>query len=143
MFFEKNGTYKVKAFSERGESSVKTAEERLACLHKKMDGRRRLRERRRTGAIGACSAALALCLFVCVFVGGAHNGGAAGIYSGSTMLFEGSGGYVLVAVIAFMLGAAIAILLIRQRGRNARKEEEKEEQNETGSENNKQKGDQK
>ncbi len=117
---------------------MKTAEERLASLHAKMDGRRRLRERRRTGLIGACSVVLSLCLVTCIFVGGAHNGGAAGIFSGSTMLFEGSGGYVLVAIIAFMLGAAIAILLIRQKGKNARKEEE----NGPGSKNNCEKGDQ-
>ena len=133
----------MKDIFRKGGSSVKTAEERVASLHEKMGCRRRLHERRKTGLIGACSVVLSLCLVVCIFVGGTHNGGTAGMYSGSTMLFEGSGGFVLVAVIAFMVGAAVAMLLIRQKGRIAQKEESKEnEGNNTETENNIKEGDQ-
>jgi hypothetical protein len=101
-----------------------TTEERLAALHTKMNERRRMRERRRTGYIGACCVLLSVCLVLLIFGSGAHNCASAGIFSGSMMLFEGSGGYVLIAVVAFMAGAAITILLIKKKERDAKSKEE-------------------
>jgi uncharacterized membrane protein len=37
------------------------------------------------------------------------------MYTGATMLFESAGGYVLVAVIAFAVGAVITSVLVRRR----------------------------
>ncbi len=92
------------------------AEERVAALHMKMDARRRAKERRKTGAIGAAASALAACLFLLVFSGGrAHSGGIAGMYSGATMLFEDAGGYVLLALGAFMAGVIVTAVLQRHR----------------------------
>jgi len=59
-----------------------------------------------------------VCLFLVVFNAGvSHLGGAAGMYSGATMLFEGVGGYVLAAVIAFMAGVVVTVTIIRKRDR--------------------------
>ena len=95
-----------------------TADERVESLHTRMEAMKRVRERRKTGLIGAASAALALCLIFLVFsAGGSHIGGSAGMYSGSMMLFEGAGGYVLIALVAFMAGVLITALLIKKKNR--------------------------
>ena len=99
-----------------------TAEERVAALHLRMRERRRAREQLRTRVLGAGCLGLAACLALMIKRGGA--GGTAGPYSGSMMLFENAGGYVLVAVLAFMAGVAITVLLRERQGR--RKPEEKE-----------------
>ena len=91
-------------------------EERIQALHARVRALRRVRERRKTGAMGAASAALTGCLLFLVFGGGGtHPGGAAGLYSGATMLFEGAGPYVLIAVAAFMAGVVVTVVLIRSR----------------------------
>jgi hypothetical protein len=133
----------MKSIFRKEGSPVKTAEERVASLHVKMERRKRLREQRRTGLIGGSCVVLSLCLAVCIFAGGTHNGGTAGMYSGATMLFEGSGGYVLVAVIAFMAGAAVAMLLIRQKGKLTQQGENEENEKKSGSEDGFDGGDQK
>ncbi len=92
-----------------------TNEERIQALHARVAALRRQRERRKTGAIGAASVVLTVCLLFMVFSGGMHPGGAAGLYSGATMLFEGAGPYVLIAVVAFMAGVIVTVALIRNR----------------------------
>jgi heme O synthase-like polyprenyltransferase len=47
-----------------------------------------------------------------------HVGGTAGVYSGSMMLFENAGGYVLLAIGAFMAGVIITVLLKRRQEKN-------------------------
>ena len=97
-----------------------TAEERVASLHAKMDALRRVRERRKTGAIGAASLVLTICLILLVVsAGGQHPGGAAGLYSGATMLFEDAGSYVLIAIIAFMVGVIVTVTIMRRRMKEA------------------------
>ena len=92
-----------------------TNEERIQALHVRMAALQRQQERRKTGAIGASSVVLTVCLLFMVFSGGMHPGGAAGLYSGATMLFEGAGPYVLIAVVAFMAGVIVTVALIRSR----------------------------
>ena len=112
---------------------MRTQEERVSSLHLRMADRRRTRERRKTGAISAASAVLTACLLLIIGERSfAHLGGTAGMYSGATMLFENAGAYVLVALLAFMIGAAAAVVLIRRRKASedadtADKEEENEE----------------
>ena len=89
--------------------------ERLDALHTKMADRRRKKERRMTFAAGAGCAVSAAGLGFLIIDGTAHTSGTAGTYSGAAMLFDGSGIYVLIAVIAFSLGAALTVLLIRSR----------------------------
>ena len=89
-----------------------TSEERMEALHARMAALREKRERRRTTALGAGSAGLAVCLAALIF-GGSHPGGTTGPYSGAMMLFGDAGGYVLAAVLAFMAGVVITVLCIR------------------------------
>ncbi|MBR0139380.1 MAG: hypothetical protein IJM17_03730 [Firmicutes bacterium] len=97
------------------------AEERVTALHEKMDAMRRRKEIRKTRIIGAANASLAACLVFLIFGGGtAHFGGTAGMYSGATMLFENAGGYVLLAVGAFMAGVIATVLI--KRSQKMRKE---------------------
>ena len=95
-------------------------EEKVSSLHKRMENMRCLREKRKTGVIGAFTIGLAACLMILIFgEGAAHLGGTAGIYSGATMLFEGVGGYVLVAVISFAAAVIITVACVRwQRKQN-------------------------
>ena len=95
---------------------MRTPEERVLALHARMDALLRARERRKTSFLGAGSALLALCLLLVIGAAGAvHPGGTAGLYSGAVMLFENAGGYVLVAVLAFMAGVVITVALLRRR----------------------------
>lgn len=52
-------------------------------------------------------------------------GGTAGIYSGATMLFANAGGYVLVAIGAFMVGVIITVVLRNKRNKQKREEKSK------------------
>ncbi len=105
-----------------------TAEERVAALHARMDALRRVRERRKTAALGAGCGALAVCLCLLVFSRDSARGGTASPYSGAAMLFENAGGYVLAAVIAFMAGVVVTAVLIRKKNRteNEAKQEKRE-----------------
>ena len=95
---------------------MRTNEERIKALHARVAALQRQRERRKTRAIGAASVILTMCLLFMVFGGGGlHPGGAAGLYSGATMLFEGAGPYVLIAIVAFMAGVIVTVMLIRNR----------------------------
>ena len=90
----------------------KTAEERIAALHARMDALRRARERRKTIALSAADIFLAACLILTVMIEGKlHSAASAGLYSGAILLFEGSGGYVLTAVIAFFAGAVLTLVI--------------------------------
>ena len=104
-----------------------TAQERVAALHLRMAALRKRRERRKTVALGAGCAGLTVCLAALIF-GRSHAGGTAGAYTGAAMLFEDAGGYVLSAVLAFMLGVIITVLCfrIRTKRESGRDDEEKE-----------------
>ena len=98
---------------------MKTAEERVSSLHRRMDTMRRKQEHRKTGVIGTLNIGLTACLLFLLFgEGTAHFGGAAGMYSGASLLFEGAGGYVLVAVIAFTAAVITTVLCIRWQNKN-------------------------
>ena len=90
-----------------------TTEERVRDLHARMDERKRLRERRITGLTGAaCAVLAAFLILLTVSERGTYPGGPAGMYSGSVLLFEGAGAYVLVAVVAFMAGVIVTVACI-------------------------------
>lgn len=95
-----------------------TADERIRSLHARMAALQRKRELRKTAIIGTTCAALTLCLIFMIFSGGGmYLGGVAGLYSGATMLFEGAGAYVLVAIIAFMAGVIVTVVIQRHKRR--------------------------
>lgn len=105
-----------------------TPEERISSLHMRMDALKEKRERRRTAALGVGGGLLALCLMLLIAdFGKSDSGGAPSPYSGATMMFENIGGYVLVAVLAFMLGVVITVALIKRKNRTdaGEKQEEK------------------
>ena len=97
---------------------MRSNEERIEALHTRISAMQRARERRKTSAFGAAGVVLTVCLLFMVFGGGTHPGGAAGVYSGATMLFEGAGPYVLIALAAFMAGVIVTAALIRSRGKD-------------------------
>lgn len=110
---------------------MRTDEERVASLHARMAARRRMREKQKTGALGAACAVLTLCLFLVICSGGMlHSGGTAGMYSGALMLFENAGAYILLAVIAFMAGVVVTVVIRSRRskgqGGGAGREEKEE-----------------
>ena len=93
-----------------------TAEERVAALHERMDTMRRVRERRITRVMGTAGILTAVCLILLIIKGGmAHTGGTADMYSGAIMLFEGVGGYILLAILAFMAGVVITVILLKRK----------------------------
>lgn len=103
-----------------------TTDERVQILHARMDALRRTRERRRTAALSATGVILAVCLILLVFSGGAVSSSPLSVpYSGSTMLLENAGGYVLVAMIAFFLGVIVTTAIRRRLGSDAEEKNEK------------------
>lgn len=95
---------------------MRTEEERIAALHARMNARRRKREQRKTAGLSAACVGLTVCLTALIFHGNCtHFSGAEGLYTGSMMLFGDAGAYVLTAVLAFMMGAAVTVLIIRRR----------------------------
>ena len=90
--------------------------ERSDALHARMKARRQRRRMLKTSALWAACAVLAVCLLWCIAGGGTLNtGGIAGIYSGSTMIFEDAGPYVLLATAAFMAGVIVTVILMRRK----------------------------
>ena len=103
-----------------------TTDERVQILHARMDALRRTRERRRTAALSAAGVVLGVCLILLIFSGGAVSSSPLLVpYSGSTMLLENAGGYVLVAMIAFFLGVIVTTAIRRHLGADAPGRDEK------------------
>ena len=97
-----------------------TTDERVQILHARMDALRRRRERHRTAALSATGVVLAVCLILLVFSGGGVGfPPVSAPYSGSTMLLDNAGGYVLVAMIAFFLGVVVTTAIRRHLGSDA------------------------
>ena len=96
---------------------MRTEEERISALHARMNARRRKREKRITAGLYGVCAVLTLCLTGMIFGGsGTGIGGTAGLYTGTMLRFGDAGAYVLTAVLAFMAGVGVTVLLIRQNG---------------------------
>ena len=97
---------------------MKTTEERLEVIHRRARALKRQRDAARMRGLGGASGAMAICLvaLITVFGKGGHDITGSG-YAGTSLLSESAGGYVLVAVVAFAIGVAITVLLIRSRKR--------------------------
>ena len=107
-----------------------TREERVRSLHMRMKIRRRRQEQKRTAVLGGICALLAACLALLVRISSARMGMPPGLLTGSSMLFEDAGGYVLIAVIAFMTGVVITVILKWNLETKKRCEREKQEEHE-------------
>ncbi len=76
--------------------------------------------RRRIASAGTASGALAIALAALIGkLGGLTHRPAAEGYAGASMLSEDAGGYVLAAVLAFMLGVVVTMACIRARRKRA------------------------
>ncbi len=96
-------------FYERREKM--TNEERINSLHNKIRERKRKREKMITGCLCSVNAALFVFLMCIIKQQGFVMSGFSGEYTGA-MLFENVGGYVLLAVVAFMLGVGVAVMCV-------------------------------
>ena len=103
-----------------------TAEERVASLHARMRKRRQVQETRKTAFMGAGCLAMACGLLTLIIGSSGQSYRQEGGYSGATMLFEGAGPFVLTAVIAFMAGVVISVILIRRQEKIKRESENAE-----------------
>ena len=88
-----------------------TKEERVRSLHKKIRNRYRHKEYRKTGILGITCFCMSAGLFLMILNGTCRSGTAAGMYTASSILFDDVGGYVLTAVIAFMIGVVITVII--------------------------------
>ena len=87
---------------------MRTYEERVRLLHHRAYELQKNRLRMQLTAWSAVSCCLGLCLFVMMlFAGGMNPLTAEGSYAGASLLSDSAGGYVLVAVAAFMAGVII------------------------------------
>ncbi|MBR6444685.1 MAG: hypothetical protein IKS63_04585 [Firmicutes bacterium] len=97
---------------------MRNADERITKMHARAAELRRHADRTRSKIFGSISAALAVCLvFVVHQIQSAGHGIMAGQNTGSSMLSDSAGGYVLIAVIAFVAGTVITALIIKHRKR--------------------------
>lgn len=102
-----------------------TGEERLSELHRRMKGLRKKRQSRMINAMGMVSTALFACLFImiqCLGVG--QFGMTSNLYSGSSLLYEEAGGYVLTAIVAFVVGTIVTVICVRKHNRDKENGEE-------------------
>ena len=96
---------------------MRTAEERLALLHRRADLLEKKKELALLKVLGGVSGSLAVCLLALftLFGQGGHGIASSG-YAATSLLSENAGGYVLAALIAFALGVVVTLLIRRYRG---------------------------
>ena len=104
---------------------MRTAEEMVLAVHNRMDALERRQEKRRIAVAGSgCAVLAAILLALIADFGGAQHEVLPSAYSGASLLADSAGGYVLVALIAFMAGAVIVAWL---RTRRKKKDNDKQE----------------
>jgi hypothetical protein len=93
---------------------MRNTDERLALLHKRASEMQRKHDRTALILQGSGSAVLMIAVIAMVRM---YSGSAEtfSLFTGATLLDENTGGYVLVAVIAFMAGTLLTAYLIRNR----------------------------
>lgn len=91
---------------------MRTTEELILAVHARAVALRR----RRIASAGAASGVLAVALMALIGrLGGLAHRPAPEGYAGASMLSDSAGGYVLAAVLAFMLGVIVTVAYIRKR----------------------------
>ena len=101
---------------------MRTEKQFLCGIHERAAALRRARERRRTAAWSALCVALTVLLAWETLASRAPGRAA---LTGASLLDVSAGGYVLVAVLAFMAGVAVTALL-KRREQTQKTEEEPE-----------------
>ena len=98
---------------------MRSAEERLTRMHERAAAIKKQEDRNRLRILGSLSAGLMVCLVVAMQqLQSMHHGIFASQSTGSSLLDDSAGGYVLAAVIAFIAGVAITAVIFRYRKKN-------------------------
>lgn len=99
---------------------MRSNEERIRLVHERAAGLQRRKDRGRLITAGSISTALfAVLLSLTLYLQGL-TGYTGGQLTASSLLSDSTGGYVLVAVIFFMLGVLTSVALIRYQRRQHR-----------------------
>lgn len=97
---------------------MRTAEEQLRRMHMRAAEIKRQEDRSRLRALGSLSGMLLVCLVVVMQqLQSLHHEILTGQSTGSSLLDESAGGYVLAAVIAFLAGVIITAVIYKKRNR--------------------------
>ena len=97
---------------------MRSEEERLTRMHERAAAIKRREEKSRLKILGSLSAGLMVCLVVAMQqLQNMHHEIYNGQSTGSSLLDDSAGGYVLAAVIAFFAGVAITAVIYRYRNR--------------------------
>ncbi|MDO4869120.1 MAG: hypothetical protein Q4A65_02335 [Bacillota bacterium] len=97
---------------------MRTAEERIAVLHKRTKELKRERDRIVTNIWGSFAIILFFALIGANLKLGERQHSIMGEqFAGSSLISENAGGQVLIAVISFMAGVIITAMIIRTRGK--------------------------
>ena len=94
---------------------MRSSEERIRLMHQRAAGIQRDKDRGRLITAGGISTALFVVLLSLTIYLQGLTGYLGGQFTASSLLSDSAGGYVLVAVIFFMLGVLISVTLIRYR----------------------------
>ena len=104
---------------------MRSNEERLQLLHKRSKKLREEKDKKILLLYGTICSVLLVALFsVTMELKGQPSGTAYGLFTGSSLLSETAGGYVMVAVTAFMLGVIITVMLKKYLSSKKRKKPE-------------------
>ena len=103
-----------------------TKEEMIKELHTRMKTRRIRREKRLTALLGLICFFPAAGLYMLALGSRGLIGRSTEMYTGSTMLFNEYGGYVLVGVIAFLIGVVLTVVIRRHLEKIDQDESKKE-----------------
>ena len=97
---------------------MRSAEERLTRMHERAAAIKKQESKTRLRILGSLSAGLMLCLVIAMRqLQSMHHRILTGQSTGSSLLDDSAGGYVLAAVIAFFAGVAITAVIFRCRNR--------------------------
>ena len=93
-----------------------TQEERIRELHNRAEKLQRAADGRRLAVLGSVSVFFAALLTVSLnLIGGLSENIRESSFTGASLLSSDSGGYVLVAVLAFFAGVFITVLIFSNR----------------------------
>ena len=110
---------------------MRTNEERARLIHKRTAEIKRERQKKKQRALDIIC--IAACLILIIGIGSFMPGLAAGIPGGEVHHASGAAslvgshaalGYILMGIMAFLLGVCVTVLLYRLRRRNERKQRE-------------------
>ena len=95
---------------------MRSTEDRLARMHERAAAIKRQEDRSRLRILGSLSAGLTVCLVIVMQqLQSMHHEIYEGQTTGTSLLDDSAGGYVLAAVLAFIAGSVITAMIFRYR----------------------------